>query len=293
MKKTGWLFLVILLLVVGVWFRERQRVLGTNKKRVVLVATGDVSLARTVNTQIQKRDPTWPFAKTAEFLQSGDITLINLESPLVSNCPLTDTGMKFCGDINNIEGLVFAGIDVANLANNHTQNYGKSGFDETVALLSKNGILPTGQGQIAYKEVNGTKFAFVGYNDVGERVADLSAIGLARADADVVVVSVHWGNEYTEKPSVRQIAFGHQLIEAGADLVIGNHPHWVQPAETYKDKLIVYAHGNFVFDQEWSQKTKEGVVGEYTFENKKLIGYRLLPVLITNFGQPDWVRESQ
>lgn len=282
--------MVVLLFVVGVWFRERQKVLGTDKERVVLVATGDVSLARTVNTQIQKRrDPTWPFAKTAEVLRAGDITLINLESPLVSNCPLTDTGMKFCGNINNVEGLVFAGVDVASLANNHAFNYGDAGRTQTAQMLIESEILVAGINDPVYKAVGATTFAFVGYDDVSQRVTDLSKVVEARLKADVVVVSVHWGTEYTDKPSVRQIALAHQLIEAGADLVIGNHPHWVQPTEIYKDKLIVYAHGNFVFDQEWSQKTKEGVVGEYTFEKGRLIDYRFLPVLIVDFGQPNFL----
>lgn len=290
MKKIFWLFFIILLLVIGVWLQGRRLILGTDKQRIVLVATGDVSLARTVNTQIQKRfDPTWPFLKTADYLKKADITLINLESPLVSNCPLTDTGMKFCGDIKNVEGLIFAGVDVASLANNHTKNYGEVGLKETKNVLAQNGILSTSQGEIAYKKVRKTTFAFVGYDDVSSRVTDLSNITTARQLADVVVISVHWGNEYTDKPSERQVLLGHQFIDAGADLVIGNHPHWVQPTETYKDKLIVYAHGNFVFDQEWSQKTKEGVVGEYIFENEKLISWQLYPILITNFGQPDWV----
>ena len=79
---------------------------------------------------------------------------------------------------------------------------------------------------------------------------------------------------------------GHLAIDSGADLVIGNHPHWVQPIEIYKDKLITYAHGNFVFDQEWSLKTKQGVIGMYTFYNNHLVDVEYLPLQIEDFGQP-------
>ena len=260
------------------------------KQKVVLVATGDVSLARSVNTQIQKRhDPTWPFIKTAEVLKKADITLINLESPLITNCPLTDTGMKFCGDSGNVAGLTFAGVDVANIANNHTKNYGEVGLEETVDVLTQNGILASGRERVAYKEIGKTTFAFVGYNDVGEKEGDFSEIKEVRQKADVVVVSYHWGNEYTTQVSDRQKYLAHLVVDAGADLVIGNHPHWVQSTEVYRDKLIVYAHGNFVFDQEWSQKTKEGVVGQYTFEDGKLVDWKLLPIKIIDFGQPHFV----
>jgi poly-gamma-glutamate synthesis protein (capsule biosynthesis protein) len=263
-------------------------------QKVVLLATGDVSLARSVNTRIQKyQDPTWPFAKTADVLKEAHLTLINLESPLVSHCPLTDTGMKFCGDIGNVAGLTFAGVDVANVANNHTKNYGETGLVETVEALEKNGILVSGWDRIVYKRVGGMTFAFVGYNDIGEEEKNFTELREARTKADVVVVSYHWGVEYAEQPSARQRTLARAVIDAGADLVIGNHPHWVQPTEIYRDKLIVYAHGNFVFDQEWSQKTKEGVVGQYTFEKNKLVNWQLLPVEIADFGQPYFVGLSK
>ena len=276
--------------VVIIMWNSRERILGKNGQKIVLIATGDVSLARSVNTQIQKRhDVTWPFAKTAEVLKKADLTLINLESPLISNCPLTDAGMKFCGDKGSVAGLVFAGVDVANVANNHTKNYGPAGFEETVAVLEKNGIMASGYERVVYKKVGDTTFAFVGYSDIGEKERDFTEIREARLKADVVVVSYHWGVEYTSQPSIRQKDLAHTVIDAGADLVIGNHPHWVQPTEIYKDKLIVYAHGNFVFDQEWSQKTKEGLVGQYTFEDNKLVDYKFLPVKIADFGQPHFV----
>jgi poly-gamma-glutamate synthesis protein (capsule biosynthesis protein) len=101
-----------------------------------------------------------------------------------------------------------------------------------------------------------------------------------------VVVTFHWGTEYTSQPSAQTIAIAHDAIDTGADLIIGNHPHWIQPVEIYKGKVITYAHGNFVFDQMWSMETRHGVVGKYTFYNNKIVDVQFIPVQIDNYGQP-------
>ncbi|MBI2611652.1 CapA family protein [Candidatus Gottesmanbacteria bacterium] len=261
-----------------------------------IVATGDVIVARVVNIQTTKRDDfAWPFEKTADFLKSADVTFINLEAPLTEDCPMVNEGFKFCGDARHVEGLVFAGIDVASIANNHAGNYGIEGIENTTQLLSENNILVAGRNKTVYKNVRGIKFAFLGYNDIGYEEKGISwtnddvmrsEIAEARKNADVVIVGVHWGAEYQSQPDKRQIDLGHLIVDSGADIVIGNHPHWIQPVEVYKDKLIVYAHGNFVFDQEWSQETKEGVVGKYTFYDDSLIDVEFLPIFIEDWGQP-------
>ncbi len=265
------------------------------KNLITLIATGDVIPARSTNYQTtQRKNFTWAFEKTADVLKSADITFINLETPLMKNCQLINEGMRFCGSDKHIEGLVFAGVDVATLANNHAANFGKPGIDETRKLLEDNGILVTGLSGPVFKEIRGIKFAFLGYSDIEKTplvsIADESKIQAevseAKKNADVVVVQYHWGTEYITPPEDRQRFLGKLTIDAGADLVIGNHPHWIKPIEFYKGKLITYAHGNFVFDQEWSQKTKEGIAGKYTFDGKNLVDVEYLPVEIVNYGQP-------
>jgi poly-gamma-glutamate synthesis protein (capsule biosynthesis protein) len=108
-----------------------------------------------------------------------------------------------------------------------------------------------------------------------------------------VVVSFHWGVEYVTEPTQRQIDLAHLAIDAGADIILGNHPHWVQPVEIYKDKCIIYAHGNFVFDQEWSEETKRGVVGRYTFYEGKLVDVEYLPIRIVDYGQPYFLKGTE
>jgi hypothetical protein len=194
---------------------------------ISLIATGDVIPARSVNYQVTTRkDFTWPYLKTAQILKEADITFINLETPLIKNCPLTQEGMNFCGDSRNIEGLVYAGVDVASLANNHAANKGKAGVDETIAGLEKAGIKSVGaKNNPAIVEVRGIKFAFLGYNDIEKTPLVTSAdeklvekeIADAKKNADVVVVQFHWGTEYKTEVEDRQKELGHLAVDLGAD----------------------------------------------------------------------------
>ena len=146
------------------------------------------------------------------------------------------------------------------------------------------------------------KFGFLGYNDIGSEEQGVSwadpdriekEIAELKTKVDFVIVQFHWGVEYVYDPSDRQRELGQKAIDAGADLVIGNHPHWVQGLEIYKDKLITYAHGNFVFDQMWSQETREGVVGVYTFNNRYLESVKYYPVIIEDYVQPRFADEKE
>lgn len=267
------------------------------KERVrVIIATGDIIPARSVNSQVfRKKDFNWPYLNTADTLKNADITFANLECPLIEDCPVTDTGMIFCGDSRNVQGLVFAGIDIVSLANNHSANYGQGALDETINLLNSQGISVTGVEGARYITVRGITFAILGYNDIEKIQPGISNVNevkikaeieIAKKSSDVVIVTFHWGAEYQDLPDDRQKYLGHFAIDAGADLIIGNHPHNIQPVEIYKGKLITYAHGNFVFDQEWSLKTKQGVVGKYTFYDNQLVDVEYYPVLIENYGQP-------
>lgn len=265
------------------------------KKTITMIATGDVIPARSVNQgMITRNNFRWPFEKTAEMLRSADLTVINLETPLLTRCAPTIEGMVFCGDARVIDGFTYAGVDVATLGNNHIGNYYEAGVEETKKHLSDAGILPV-SARAEYKEVKGAVFSFLAYNDIGSREAGVpwadeatvqSDIKEARERADVVIVSYHWGVEYVSEPTKRQRDLAHLAVDAGADVVLGNHPHWIQPVELYKDKFIVYAQGNFVFDQEWSEETKRGVIGRYTFYEGRLIDVEYFPIRIVDYGQP-------
>jgi len=274
--------------------------LSAEKIRIV-TATGDIIPARSVNTQVMKyNNPLWPYEKVIPILKSKktDIMFINLETPLIKGCPATVDGMVFCGDTKNIEGLLATGVNVANIANNHAGNHGVDGVTETRALLHNADIAVTGVDGPLYKNVRGIRFAFLGYNDISKSQPGITnaddavikkEIIQAKQHADIVIVTYHWGVEYRNQPDDDQKRLGHLSIDAGADVVIGNHPHWIQPIEFYKGKLITYAHGNFIFDQMWSKKTKEGVIGRYIFYDKQLIDVEYLPLLIQDYGQAEFL----
>ncbi len=276
----------------------------TKQEPIVLFVVGDIMLGRSVNTRLQKQnDFTFPFQKINNFFQNSDIVLVNLESPFGEDCPKTDSGMVFCADKNSVLGLKAMYTTHANLANNHIVNQGTKGIDFTKNILLQNQITPvglsTGSG-IVVSQIKNTKIAFLGLNDVPpypKQINNLSKelllkqLDLATKSADIVIVSFHWGNEYQLK-SKRQQEFAHLAVDNGADLIIGHHPHWVQETEYYKGVPIFYSLGNFVFDQMWSQKTREGLIAKIIFENNKVSTFSAIPVFINKGYQPELVKTT-
>jgi poly-gamma-glutamate synthesis protein (capsule biosynthesis protein) len=269
-----------------------------------LLVTGDVIPARGVNYfATTRRDFLWPFRPTADFTKNADITYINLESPLFAGCPVSAAeSFTFCGDARFVDGLTLMGTKVANLTNNHITNYGAEGLNATVKLLQQHAIQTAGLGPVVVIDVRGIKFGFIGFNGVGrsiDKTALREGIARARQQADIVVVQFHWGKEYERQPVTGgrvapddPVTVGHETIDLGADIVIGNHPHWYQGVEVYHGKLITYAHGNFVFDQMWSEETREGVVGTYTFYGTQLVAASWKAVRIYDYGQPVFMNEK-
>ena len=276
-------------------FTTEKSLYDTSSTRWSLVVTGDIIPARSVNFGATKRnDYLWAFSNIASLLSKGDITYTNLESPLLSTCPVTVEGMIFCGSTKHIEGLKSAGIDVVSFANNHIGNYGVKGIEETKALLEKNGILVNGIEGAVYTQIKGVKLAFLSYNEIGAKEPMVSwldetvmkqEIIEAKKQADMVFVGMSWGIEYTDHPTDTQREIAKIAIDAGADMILGNHPHWVQGIEFYKGKLIMYALGNTIFDQMWSEETKKGMIGIATFDGVKLIDMTFHPTYIVDYGQ--------
>ena len=267
-----------------------------------LLVTGDIIPARGVNYFATTRhDFLWPFRPTAAYTKKADITDVNLEAPLFAGCPVSPAeSFTFCGDARFVNGLTYMGADVVNLANNHLSNYGAEGVTATNLLLHQHGMQTSGLGPVAVINVRGLRFGFIGFNGVGlaiDKTALKAGIARARQLADVVVVQFHWGKEYQRQPLPDPgvptpddpVKIAHDAIDWGADIVIGNHPHWYQGIEIYHGKLITYAHGNFVFDQMWSEQTREGVIGIYTFYGTKLVAASWKAVRSYDYGQPSFM----
>jgi len=269
-----------------------------------LISTGDIGLVRDINYKILlEKDPNYPFLKIADYLKSADLTITNLEGPLINNCPIIRDGFTFCGEDENVSGLVYAGIDAASLANNHTTNYGLEGLERTVQILGSSKIVPFGvNNEVSYTKIKGKRIALVGFVELGNNWKGLnnaapenvlSLVAAARKNADVVITAFHWGEEYTHSPTPNMISLGHLAIDSGADIVLGNHPHWIQISETYKDKFIIYAQGNTVFDQDWSQETREGVLYKFIYRNGNFEKIEEKYTIIEGNVQPRFATEEE
>lgn len=312
MKKYTVSVLIVVFVFLGIFFLKNPVPEIRNPKsfnpnissELILISTGDIGLVRTINIKIlQKKNPNYPFEKIAKYLRDADITITNLEGPLIENCPVSSGGFTFCGEYSNVAGLVYAGIDVASLANNHTTNYGLDGLNQTVKALESNNIKSFGlQDEIRYIEIKGKRIALVGFVELGNNwgglnnatVENVSSLNQkADQNADIVINAFHFGNEYETHPTENQKLLAHTAIDNGADIVLGNHAHWIQDYEIYKDKPIVYAQGNTIFDQDWSQETREGILYKFAYRNGKFEKIDEKFTIIEENAQPRFATEEE
>lgn len=264
--------------------------------QTTILFTGDIMLGRSVmGASLDNNDSYYPFRKTADFLKSADITFANLENPIINNCPRHVGGFKFCTSPEIARGLLYSGIDIVSLANNHSENYGKEGFEQTKKNLTNMNIDYIGDNNLVVKEIKNTKFGFLGFNytfGFNNLDRDLALIAGCHPAIDICIVGVHWGEEYKAVASSMQQAVSRKMIESGADIVIGHHPHWVQNNEIINGKPVYYSLGNFVFDQMWSEETKKGLVVKITFDppngetGAKIIKTEEFKTYIPKIGQP-------
>ncbi|MCL5435492.1 MAG: CapA family protein [Patescibacteria group bacterium] len=277
--------------------------------RIELILVGDIMLSRNVGAAIRKSgDPNLPFAKLKNYLASSALNFGNLESPFSGSDFLPQTGnLVFNVPSAYIKGLAENNFRVLSLANNHTLDQGAQGLSFTQALLANNNITGVGAGNDleqawapAELTIKNTKLCFLATsyasandggksrNDYVARTDNLDRLrtSLAQMKTDgceIIIASMHAGTEYTRTPNKTQTGFARAAIDFGADVVVGSHPHWVQPIERYGKGLIFYSLGNFIFDQEWSKATKQGLTVKLTIEGKRLISAELVPITIENY----------
>jgi Bacterial capsule synthesis protein PGA_cap len=245
-------------------------------------------------------------------IEGADLAIANFENPAPDKFRYHTSGTVFSADPKLIKGLADAGIDWVSLANNHIGDAGRNAILQTIANLADYGIKSGGAGKDARTarrptilEANGTKVGIIGYDTIapGYRAGSdkpgsasftvdnvKSDVQKARdSGAQVVIVFPHWGTEYDPTPFAGQQALARAAIDAGADIVIGNHAHWAGAVEVYEGKPIWYALGNFVFDQTWSEPTMEGMTLELTFDGPKLVQARMRPHIILDKSQPNFL----
>lgn len=284
--------------------------------RVEILAVGDVMPSRWVEKRLRAHGYGYAFASTSEILRAGQIAFGNLESPLAPGEPVEAFQMVFRGDPAFAGALADAGFDIVSLANNHAGDQGATGIESTLATLSAAGVraVGAGTGEAARApvivETETGSVAFLAYADTRwipesyvaaegrAGVAPLSPdsigedVAAAREIADFVVVSMHAGTEYEPLPDATQRAAAEAAARAGADLVIGHHPHVLQPIERVGTTAVAWSLGNFVFDQDWSPETQEGTIVRFTLEDGQPAQVAALPVRIVDYAQPQPVADA-
>ena len=256
---------------------------------VVINAVGDIMLAGSGESIYRKNGYDYPFDATRKTLMQGDLVIGNLESPITaSGVEFREKKFRFKADPKAALALRNAGFTHLSLANNHILDYGADGLSQTIAALDTNSIIYSGAGmnlasarKAGLIYLHGVKVAFLSYSltHPDEFFAGTEAAGTApgyarhfiadikqaKKNADCVIVSFHWGGEGLEKPKPYQISTAHKAVDAGADIIIGHHPHVLQGVERYNNGVIFYSLGNFAFGS-YSRSSDLSMIARITFD---------------------------
>ncbi len=290
---------------------------------ITLLFTGQIVPGRCVQAGVDARGSAdYIYAEVRDLLQSADLTIGTLNAALSDYAPMTGCISTFVlvGSSNNADALAKAGFDVMSIATNHIKNCnsntcGDRAFLDTLENLGRVGILPVGAGKTVEEalqpvvvERSGVRFAIVSLGEIEPMafadedtpgIAPLTevnlrqAIAAARQVGDVVIVMPHWGPEYASTPNWNQRKYAEMAVEAGADLVVGNHTHVVQATQTISGVPVFYGLGNFVFDQTWDHKNQQSVLLTIRFRGTQYLGYEFTPVYADGDGTVHLADEAE
>ena len=285
----------------------------SDSSTVTLHAVGDIALGDHplctgfgTHSRMRHEAAAFPFAHVKQLLAGADIRFGNLE------CTLSERGLKSSdyhsvqmrGHASYVGALVDAGFNVLNHANNHSMQHGKDPFRDTVRMLEQAKICVCGiaQGNAsapAIVTIKDLRIGFLGYSlrprqyftetplyAEGSTESISNDVRALRRTSDIVVVSLHWGDEFIDRPSPDDVQLAHDVIDAGADLILGHHPHVLRGVERYGGGWIVYSLGNFVCDMLWEDETRETAVCECLLTPSGVEDVRLIPARINDDSQP-------
>lgn len=285
--------------------------------KISLSAVGDIMLDRGVELKIKNAgegDFNFPFLKINDYLSQADILFGNLESQVSDKGRSVGSACcSFRADTKAIDALAASGFDIVTVANNHSLDYTGAAFLDSLDRLKTAGIDYVGGGKnseeaygLKIKELKDTKIGFLSYSifDVPSWRAKESSAGMAliqetdrekvkkdieeaKKKVDILVVSPHFGIEYATKQNKLQETYYKEWVDAGADIVIGHHPHVVQPIEKYGNGWIAYSLGNFIFDQSFSENTMKGIILNVSIEDKKIQGVESQDIKMNKDFQPE------
>jgi poly-gamma-glutamate synthesis protein (capsule biosynthesis protein) len=274
---------------------------------VSLILGGDVMLGRNVRERaLLLKDYAYTTEKIKEFTKTSDIFFVNLENPVIKNCPNHNSGFKFCSPSEMLLGLNEAGVNVVSLANNHSMNYGSDGVGETKKFLESSAISAVGLDNLAVKEISGIKFGFLGFDFTVKSPTkeDYQLVSGSDKKVDFLLVGIHWGDEYKDKANSNQRKWARSMVLNGADIIAGHHPHWVEDFECLGGdgeavnlklcdgvvgKPVYYSLGNLIFDQMWSEETKKGLLVKLEINKNGISKEDRINIYIEKSGQPEVV----
>lgn len=303
---------------------EQADAADPSPKQLVMAAVGDIMLARVVGSRIKNNSVNYPFEKTSFITSRADISFGNLETTLAtSGTRLPGKVIWFQAAPETSAGLKNAGFDVLSLANNHILDYDTPALMETISTLEDSGIGYVGAGEnleqarrpiVVVK--NDVRVGFLAYNEfynyywsysykrTFEATHDIAGTAPMKEElieedikklrdlCDVLVVSLHWGVEESNRVTREQQELAHKVIDWGADMILGHHPHVLQGMEFYNGKLIAYSLGNFVFDQN-DENNKQSMILEIFLEDNNVREVHAYPIYIMDKSQPQIPQNQQ
>lgn len=270
--------------------------------KIFLTAVGDVMLGRNVASRYHGRIRV---DEIIEIVKSGDVILGNLEACFGGNAsPVLDKAANLKAPDEALATLKGIGFTVVSLANNHCMDFGADAVSHTVALIESKGIKSVGGysthgraiplilkvkavtvGILAYSaHVKTPADTPAGYSGIAPLSSQYVSEDIAalRSHVDVLIASVHWGQEYSRRPTSQQILMAHEMVDAGADIVWGHHPHVLQGIENYRGKLIAYSLGNFIFDQTGARTTQSAIL-QCGIRSGRIFMARVIPVMVDRY----------
>ena len=245
---------------------------------VTMTAVGDCTLATDINAvpngsfksvaESLNGDYSYFFKNVSPIFSEDDLTIVNFEGTLSNQGTRQDKQFAFRGKPEYVQILTSSSVEAANLANNHSADYGDVSLSDTIKYLNEAGISNFIGTNTAIRDVNGISVGLVGIDALDETEAAKleNVIGSVKSlGAQLVIVSIHWGEEKATAPNDTQTELAHKAIDAGADLVLGTHPHVLQGIEKYNGKYIAYSLGNFCFGGNNNPADKDTVIYRQTF----------------------------
>ncbi|OUO31347.1 capsular biosynthesis protein [Lachnoclostridium sp. An298] len=252
---------------------------------ITISAAGDCTLgtdeyfdrSTSLNAYYDSNGASYFFQNVKSVFEADDLTIVNMEGTLTEETARQDKTYAFKGPAEYTQILTEGDVEAANLANNHSHDYGDQSYTDTIEALDAAGITSFGYDRTAVMDVNGVKVGLVGTYELAdgmgcedEMIANIKAV--EDQGAQIVIVSFHWGLERENYPTENQVNLAHSAIDNGADLVLGHHPHVLEGIEVYKGKNIVYSLGNFCFGGNSNPSDKDTMIFQQTFtvENGEL-----------------------